>query len=188
MTLLILALMLVAGSIGLIFAAHCQVIGLSLDSQIRPLEVATLAVNIFIAFFLQYYLASRATDTRAEKNLLIDNIKELIHELRICRDLVSSCHSLNPIGTQKSKEILSLLRQVANDLENLELALGMSDCSDLAPRSKSLQQDYFACKIACTGGKFPKSYDRFQISEQDRAFRTLQKQLQTFVFDINRHR
>ena len=43
----------------LIWLAHLSVWGLKLNPEIKPIEVATLTVNIVIAVLIQYYFATQ---------------------------------------------------------------------------------------------------------------------------------
>lgn len=189
MRLFLLALGLAMGFAMLMWAASCQFGGLSLDLQIKPVDVATLAVSIFIAFFLQYYLASRATDSRAEKDLLIDYVSEVIRDLRSCRDAVSAFGEPEKITGVISRKILKKFRQLSNNLENLATVLKESDCRKLAGRCEDLKINYLSYKMAATGGNFPSQlYTRTQRSDQERSFRELNSTLQRLIFDVNRYR
>src|SRR5690349_8021653 len=109
------------------WAAYAQHYGLSLDLKLQPVALATLAVNIFIAFFLQFYLGRRVRDSRTEKDLLISNVTEVIQQLRSLSDLVHSCHGAR-ITHEKQTEIKAALRRLINELDNVETVLGTSDC------------------------------------------------------------
>lgn len=149
--------------------------------------MGTLAINVFIAIFLQYFLAGRARDTRAEKDLLIEDVRDVIAKLRACADTLYACHSASRITEPQARTIKSLTRQLSNDILSLKYLVSASQCKKLASRCDGLQLDYVAFKRAATGGSFPtKPYNSIERGDQERAFRTLNSSLQALVFDINK--
>jgi hypothetical protein len=185
------AAILLLSILGLI-AAH-KWLGLAIKREIRPVEFVLLCVNLFIAFSLQYYLAKRAGDRRAEKNLLIDELRDAVSHLRLCRDIVAGCQVAKKISAQNMAEILAEFKRVANGLDNFESALEMSDCpkkdcKHLREACEQAMHAYFDYKSAATGGHFPsRPYNRSEIAEQEITYRALHRKLQTIVFDVNRY-
>lgn len=159
--------------------------GYSINHDIDPVNVLTLGVNIFIAFFLQYYFASRASDDRAEKDILLDNVRDVFGMLRSCRDAVMSCHGVDDVSKESQQEIIKLYRTMSNGLENLRNAIEMSGCKKLTSDCDAVVKRFFAYKAAATG-KFP--YDSSDISGQERTYRTLMRELHSLAFKVNKYR
>lgn len=160
-------------------------LGFCLNREIDPVSLATLGVTIFIAFFLQYYFAAKASDDRAEKDILIDSLRDALTTLRLCRDAVIACHESGKITKINERSILSLFRRLANALDNVETALAMSQRSALGAGCSEVQDAFFGYKGAATGGKFPKPYDRHDYGYQEQAYRKLSEKLHSLVFQIN---
>jgi hypothetical protein len=158
---------------------------LSVNHELDPINLLTLGVNIFIAFFLQYYFAARATDDRAEKDILLDNMRDVFNMLRSCRDEVMACHGVAEISTQNQKKIIRLYRNLSNALENLQTAVEMSGCRKLVRECETARDKFHRYKRAATG-KFP--YDASDISDQGQAYRALMGELHSLAFKINKHR
>jgi len=180
---------LVGGAIIVVFcllfrAAERGLHGFSINHAIDPVGLATLGVNIFIAFFLQYYFATRITDDRAEKDILIDTVRDAFSMLRTCRDEVSGCGT-SKIAAEKQKKIISLYRALSNGLENVETAVEMSRCKELGKDFDSIRESFFKYKAAATG-KFP--YDASDISYQAQTYRALNQQLHSLAFKLNQYR
>jgi hypothetical protein len=157
----------------------------SINHELDPVNVVTLAVNIFIAFFLQYYFASRASDDRAEKDILLDNVRDVFGMLRSCRDEVMSCHGVGKVSKESQQKIIKLYRTLSNGLENLQNAVEMSGCTKLTGDCEAVLKKFFDYKAAATG-KFP--YDSSDISYQERTYRTLMRELHSLAFKVNKHR
>jgi hypothetical protein len=158
---------------------------LSINHELDPINILTLGVNIFIAFFLQYYFAARATDDRAEKDILLDNVRDVFNILRSCRDEVIVCHGLAKVGKESQKKIIRLYRNLSNGLENLQTAIEMSGCEKLTKECESVRDNFYKYKAAATG-KFP--YDPSDISYQDQTYRALMRELHSLAFKVNKHR
>jgi hypothetical protein len=157
----------------------------SINHELDPVNVLTLGVNIFIAFFLQYYFASRATDDRAEKDLLLDNMRDVFGILRSCRDEVMSCHGMVKVSKASQQKIVRLYRTLSNGLVNLQNAIEMSGCTKLTEDCDAVLKRFVDYKIAATG-KFP--YDSSDISYQEQTYRNLMRELHSLAFKINKHR
>jgi hypothetical protein len=187
-TAVIFAIFVILLSCGVIWAAHACWFGLWLNPEIKPVEVLTLAVSILIAILLQYYFVAKATDLRAEKDLLIENTREALTLLRSCRDTLNSCHDSGKISAADEKQIKTVFRRLSNSLEHLETAIGMSQCLGMAKEFGQIKQAYLSFKIAATGGFFPsKPYTPSTISSQEQASRLLASNLQQLIFKINKH-
>jgi hypothetical protein len=158
---------------------------LSINHELDPINLLTLGVNIFIAFFLQYYLASRATDDRAEKDILIDNVRDVFNILRSCRDEVMSCHGIRRVSADNQKKIVKLYRNLSNGLENLQTAIEMSGCKKLEKECEAVFEKFVKYKGAATN-KFP--YDSADISYQEQTYRALMRELHSLAFKVNKHR
>jgi hypothetical protein len=157
----------------------------SLNHELDPVNVVTLAVNIFIAFFLQYYFASRASDDRAEKDILLDNMRDVFGMLRLCRDEVISCHGIAKVSKASQQKIIRLYRTLSNGLVNLKIAIEMSGCTKLTGHCDTALKRFFDYKVAATG-KFP--YDSSDISYQEQTYLNLMKELHSLAFKLNKHR
>lgn len=161
--------------------------GFSINHQVDAISLATLGVNIFIAFFLQYYFASRASDDRAEKDILLDNLRDAFNMLRSCRDEVFGCHSKEKISKESQRKIVALYHRLSNGLENLQTAIEMSACAELRKECDTIRDLFHKYKAAGTG-KFPHGFEATDISYQDQAYRNLNQALHGMAFKINRHR
>jgi hypothetical protein len=172
-----------------IVAAHACWFGLTLNLEIKPVEVLTLAVSIVIAVLLQYFLVVKSSDLRAEKDILIGNISEVLTVLRSCRETLNSCHGGRKITPQIKGSVLSQIRQLSNGIDSVQLAIDLSQCKNLASEVDAIWTSYLDFKTASTGGSFPSiPYTAGSISDQERCWRSLHAKLQSLIFRINRSR
>jgi len=183
-----LALVLLAGFCAVVLSARYCLFGFYLNLEIKPVDLGILTVNLFIALFLTQYFHERATNLRAEKDLLISDLRDVLADLKSSRDTLSACHDASRINKSDKKAVLSVLRRTANRIGHVESALGMSQCSALIKGFDDITGAYLEYKAAATGGGFPfKIYSQDQISEQERTYRKLVTKLNALLFQINRH-
>jgi hypothetical protein len=169
----------------LIAADHFYIWGMTLNLEIKPLEVLNLVVTIGIFGLLQFFLTNKITDLRSEKDLLIGNINDVLSTLRACRDALSMLHSLGKITPKHTNEILQLFRRLSNGITHIQDALKMSQCHKL---SENIDEVWHACdhyKHAATSAPFP--IKPTSPADQDRAFRDLSSKLQSLAFNINKY-
>lgn len=182
-----LALILLVLFASVIWFAHCNYLGLYLDLEIKPVELATLAVNLFIALFLSQYFMAKATNLRAEKDFLISELRKILDVLSQASEELFACYG-RPITQERRKAVLSLLRRLGNDIEGLEAGLAASKCSKLAEYCDDIKSAYLDYKISATGGRFPgKPLTQDQISDNERRYRGLRRRLQELLFAVNSH-
>lgn len=174
---------------GAFWVTHIGWDGFSLDKRLSPVLLATLAVNIFIAYYLQFYFASRASDSRSEKNILIDGLRDVLSLTRQCRDTLMSCYNVGKISPTNAKLTKAQFRQIANGLDTVETGISMSQCASLGEGCKGIKDALFSYKSAATGGNFPsKAYDAQALSYQEQTYRQLIQKMHDLVFKINRYR
>jgi len=181
--LIVLVVLVVSGLV--IWAAHACLWGMTLNTEIKPLEVVSLAVTIAIAFLLQDYITNKTTDLRSEKDLLIGNINDLIAVLKTCRDTLEGCDFRGKILRSEKRQIVQSLRRASNAVGHLESTLNMSQCKELSTEMKSIRDACFRYKIAATSYPFPTKPTPLAL--QDRAIGELLLSLQSLMFKINKH-
>jgi hypothetical protein len=170
----------------IIIVAGRGILGMSVKKEIDPISLGGLAVSAFIAFFLQYFFASRAGDLRVEKDFLIENQKDVMKLTKECRDEVYKAFDAAKVTKASGEKIKLLLRELANALSIFEESLKASQCKSTSSEFETTKSIYYALKAAATGRGFPsKPYDSSAIIDFDRSYRLLRKNLQLWFFRIN---
>jgi hypothetical protein len=160
----------------------------SINHELDPVNILTLGVNVFIAFAIQYYFAARATEDRAEKDILLDNLRDVFEMLRSCRDEVMGAYGTSKkVAKETERRIIKLYRNLANALDNLQTAVDMSGCKALVKEFDQIRKRFYEYKRAGTG-TLPRAYDADGIGYHDRTYRALNKELHSLTFKINKHR
>jgi hypothetical protein len=184
---LTVAALIIAAFAAVVLAAHFGVWGFYVNREIKPIDVAILAVNLFIALFLSQYIADRAGNLRAEKDLMMSDIRDVLNELKASRELLIACQESQKINKLDKKAIIAVIRRVANGINLVESALRLSQCSRLVRTYDDITDAYVRYKRSATGGTFPTPFTQDQISDQEREYRKLVERLHSLLFAINRY-
>src|SRR5579864_8428915 len=115
-----------------VLAAHLGWFGLRLNPEIKPVELAIFFVNVSIAVYVGRYFATKDRNLRAEKDLLIPDLRDVLACLKESREILTDCHAVSRMTPEKRKGVLSIMRRLANGLENLQTELAVSQCKRLA--------------------------------------------------------
>jgi hypothetical protein len=174
--------------VAIILLAHYRQFGLHLDLEIKPLDLAILMVNLFIALYLSQYLLDKAGNLRAEKDLLIADLRNILSDLKLSREALIACQDAGKITKADKTLILSILRRVANGTNLTESALKLSQCTSLCEKAcDEITRAYIQYKTSATGGNFPTAFNPDQISDQERDYFKLVEKLHALLFKINQH-
>lgn len=154
--------------------------GVTLKSQLDPIAVVALAVTIFIAYFVQHYLGRKAVESRVEKDLLIQDLREAQAALRRVREGYRKAPEDRP-------ELLAQLRQLVNQLSDAKASLNESRYRSLAANMNGLFESYLLMKKTLTSGPPPTTAPDPQTAQAMVArYADLNRQLQRLIFLINR--
>ncbi len=174
-----------ASFVAVIILAKCGVGGLSLNLEIRVVELATLLVTVFIALFV----TSRLSDRRAEKDLLISNLRDVFESLKVCRDKYAAWAEMDKGTGKGGLDVGRAVRELSNAIDTSRSAVEMSMCSELTSEYVEIRTHYRNYKAAVTGGPFPSKGDKAgSFADEDRCYRAPNLALQSLLFKINRRR
>jgi hypothetical protein len=173
-----------------ILLGHSGWHGWHIDHEIRPIEVLTLAVNFSVALILQYFLASRATNLRIEKDLIIEDAKAVICKIRDSDEFFSKRLDKQRVSKTEWQISVAQCRAISNALEHLTVSLRSTKCpkcGKLNSECESLKGLFFQYKAAVTNDAPNSNFRPESIRDQARTFASLLKGVQLLIFDINRH-
>jgi len=177
----------VAAAAAYVYVAHRKWWGLTLNTEVKPIEVATLAFTVAIAFLLQFYVVFDADNERAEKDLLIFNARDALAKLRDCRDAFTECFEAKSISQADQTKIQTQLRGLNQSLDALDVSLSKSRCAKFCKPCKALAAKALGYKAIITGGDFPsKPYPAEVYTAHQTAYREMDVEIQGLIFLINR--
>jgi hypothetical protein len=187
-----LTLLLVAVAVGLasLLLGHSGWHGWHIDHEVKPIEVVTLIINVAIVVILQQFLAARAGNIRAEKDLVIDNGKDLIQKLRESDEQFAK-RSEKTKGTLDDWRIaVNQSRALSNALEHFRTSLALVNCKkcrSLDGDCEALKQQLLEYKRAITNDPPQAKIAPDSIRAQSQQFRSFLMGIQKMIFTINSH-
>ena len=134
----------------LLKAAAAGWLGLSVKMEIRPLEAITLAVNLLIALFLQRFFATRMTDMRAEKNVLIASAQEILRALSNLRDHTNAIQNKASLSEKDKFAVLQEARRLSNAITEMQDCIAISSFGSMMEHVPGLWNDYYTLKQRAT--------------------------------------
>lgn len=182
------------GSVTLVLLVYCLMLlvavqkwfGLSIKKELDPVSLASLAMSLFIVFFIQYFFVGRASELRIEKDFLINNQKEALKAGRECRDAIDAAFDSGKISQASQEKIKLSLRELANTLEVFEESLRSSQCNRICGQFANTRKSYYKFKSTATGGSFPTTpYTMSTMVAVERDYRLLRRELQDWFFRVN---
>jgi hypothetical protein len=181
-------------SVILVILIYCLVLivagehffGLSIKRELDPIPLASLAVTVFIVFFIQYFFSTRTGELRAEKDFLIANQNEAMKTARKCCEVIEAAFDSGKITKASREKIVLSLRELANTMDIFEEALRSSHCREMSEHFNKTKLMYYRFKSTATGGSFPASpYTMRAIVAIKREYRLLQREIQEWFFRVN---
>jgi hypothetical protein len=162
-------------------------LSLDLKKEVSVADIFNFLTAVVIALLLQNIVQKRYSNERIEKDLLIENIKEVILVFKDTRTLFISVYNMKRIPLDDSKAIMGLLRNLANSLRSLEVCLKECSIEVETTRLEELKRLYFEYKRILTGGTFPsKPYSGEIFNEEETIYSELYSKLQLLIFNVNR--
>ncbi|MEO8649176.1 MAG: hypothetical protein ABI539_08425 [Acidobacteriota bacterium] len=150
-------------------------------------DVLNFAITLVFAFVLQNYLQKRFGNERAEKEHLIDLIKDSITFLRDTRTAFMATYDSKKILPEDAKAIKALLRNLINSIELLKGLLNTCGYNSEGSECSNIETLYLEYKRILTGGSFPtKPYDGGQFSDAEKAYGQLNSKLNHLRITLNR--
>ena len=142
--------------------------------------------GIAVAVFLNHAYEKHINDLRAEKDLVIDQLKECLKLLREIRENFQII-ALSPIQKADLDKIVSQLRQFSNNLSSTKDLIDSIEENDLADFLESIKLDFFVYKQIITGTKAPNDrYDSTDSSRQESNYQKISSSIHKLIIKTNR--
>lgn len=143
---------------------------------------------IVVAFVLQNYIQKRFGNERAEKDHVIDLIKEPMSYLKDSRSTFTNAYEKKkPVTREDQKVIKAQIRNLSNSIVLLKETLTECNNQDGVAECVKLEGFYRDYKDALTGRSFPtKSYDSDAYADAEKAYGQAVSLLNNLRINVNR--
>ena len=159
-----------------------------LKKEIGLGDVFNISITLIFAFLLQNYFQKRFGDKRAEKEHLIDLIRESIAYVHNVRSSFVDAYQNKKVTQNDKKLVLNSLRNLSNSVDMIKTCLGTCGYkSEEDTECIELSRQYFELKRTITGGGFPTvPYSGETFSDAESIFGKILKSLHSLRITINR--
>jgi hypothetical protein len=159
------------------------------EDKISWIALANFLLTILLAVYLEFVVRPSFTNTRNEKDILIDQLKEVRKEIALLHEQYTLERGHNPLPAQIKSEILIKFRSVSNSIDLLRHTDEHCSTTIDTKLSQSLFASYLTYKKALTGKNFNSShfyFDRLFWKDQERAYNTVIKLIMHSILDVNK--
>lgn len=159
------------------------------ESQINPMDFANLILTLILAWIIGFYIEPHNEERRVEKDLLIEQLKEVKIISKSIHDLLIENFHQNPLKESTKQKILNQLRNLSNQMQ---LFLDQSfHCQQnhIVNRKIEIQEMYYVFKRSITGGNFQAStftFSAISVQRYELSFRKFEKEVNNLILDVNR--
>lgn len=160
---------------------------IELKKEVGLDEVFNFIVALVVAFLFQAYFQKRFGNKRAEKDHIIDLIKETVLYLKDARTVFNLCYEKKRITKDNEKEIKALLRNLINSVTQTKEVIIFCGYKNEESKCKEIESLYIDFKRALTGGNFPtKPYDGENFSDAETSYGKLTNAINQLRINLNR--
>jgi len=177
--------------VGILVGFSISRLPIQFDDKISPIALATFFLTIVLALYLEYKVRPSLSNTRNEKDILIESISDIKEKLNELHALYMSVRELNPLPEEKQTEILTKLREVSNLISLLKSADKYCKTYQRLAVPDKIIKAYLKYKKSLTGNKFKDpnfTFDRLDWKTQENAYRQHMTALNESIFDYNKAR
>ncbi len=164
-----------------------QFLTVELKKDIGLGDVLNFTITLIFAFLLQNYLQKRFGNERAEKDHIIDLIKESLVALRETRASFTAIVDRKRIDPADEKSLLAYLRNLSNSLSILQESVHACGDTNGEAACIAIRQLYIGYKRILTGGNFPsKPYSMKTFNDAEKASGQISLELNKMRIQLNR--
>lgn len=160
-----------------------------LEEQINIIDLATLLVTIFLAFYIPAFLSKHMENLRFEKEVIIKKIIALQSSFNEVNKLVTECVQKNAVSQSKCHLIINSFTSISNELETVITLINYSHPKKLKPELTELKTFRREYKNLVTGGQFQHQnfkYSALTKKEEEKLFNKIDHSICMLIFKINR--
>ena len=166
-----------------------QIPYLEINRQFGVSDIFRAAVTIFVAYVLGVIFHRDFSEVRAEKELLLAQIKEIDGAMKTTRTLFLKAYC-DGKPEQLEREILASLKKVSGSLSILEEAAAECLVANQSPALTKVRKCYRKCRVLLTE-RFLETETPYMddtYARVEATFVKFQKSLFWFSLEVNRHR
>ncbi len=162
---------------------------INIEEKINVVDLLNLTVTITLAFLIAFYIEPKSQNNRIEKDIIIDNLKEISTCCKAIFNSLATHYKEVPLSEDNKNEMILKFKVLSNQIfsvrhqaehcENLALTNGVNDLVSI----------YFEFKRRYTGFNFNSStfkYNFVSLGSYQKSYLDTVKRIETLIFEVNR--
>ncbi len=178
-------------TIGILVGFFISKLPIQFEPKISWISLATFFLTILLALYLEFVVRPSLSNTRNEKDILMDQLKDIKAKLVETHGVYVTARDESPLNYETRTAILMKLRELSN---LIDIFKGTDEYCKTYRKLKitgRIISAYLKYKKAMTGYKFNEPsffFDRRYWNKQDSAYNEHMKIIIHSVIDINKAR
>ena len=155
------------------------------DAEVNISDLLSVIGSIVTALIIGYYIQNRSGNQRIEKNLLMDDVKEILISFRGVRKRFNQCYENRSLDADDSHALNEGMRTMAIAMQDLEAMF--QDCKIHSPLLSSIRADRIAYKRVISEKLFTNQpYSAKEHSQETIYGNQLSLRLRLMINQVNR--
>lgn len=159
------------------------------EDKLNVVDLATLLVTIFLAFYIPSILEKKLHNRRYEKETNIKKLEEIQGTIKDINIIVKECYRKNSISKTNERLILSYFTTLSNQIKTFINLVSICHSGCFIPEISNLRNARKNYKDCITGGGFQTKGYVFSSgvkNEEERLFQDFDKQICELIIKINK--
>lgn len=172
--------------IGFFISRHAP---FNFEDKINPVDFANLFLTLILAIVLALYIEPSTENSRVEKDLLIDQLKDVKSSAKEIHSLFVENFNQNPLIPQNKQKMVSGFRNISNQMDLFLNQAEYSKSKFICNQKDELKNQLFRYKKTLTGNTFNSASFTYSVSSFNRyeaQYLNFSKKINQLIIEINR--
>ena len=163
---------------------------IDVQHPLRIGEAAQLLLTFTLALIIPFYIDRKLTNTRTEKDVIIEQIKRIRISLNDTRKKVNDCYYQKECSRKDFQQIIMGLRNISNGLTYLKDSLDVCKIKKARNSYDLVWKMYLNYKKDVSGGSIGSNKFEFtdkMFENHEKSFSALENLLNRLILEVNKH-
>lgn len=175
--------------IGLLAGFFISWLPIEFEEKINKIGLFNLMLTLLLALYLEFKVRPSFSNNRNEKDILIDQLKEIKEKAIELHDSYIELRDEQPLTGESKSKLLQGFRILSNNIDLFKQADEYCTITKKTQISDAIVKHYLTYKKSLTGHSFNDSafhYDRLYWTKQEQSYKSLIKSIILSVIDVNK--
>ncbi len=162
---------------------------INFEDKVNPVDFANLFVTLILAIVIAFYVEPSNESVRVEKDLLIEQLKDLKSSVKDIHSLFVLFYDEAPLQNVNKQKFITSFRSTSNQLDLFINQMNHCNNNLSAVEETELKNTFFRYKKTLTGGNFNSLTFTFSSASEvkyETLYLNLTKKINHLILDINK--